>query len=61
MQNEKYYSEKEYPYGIEWREFDRNDRLVMKDKFFKTRKAMDKFIEKLEQKDNFYEIVGYAF
>jgi len=58
---EKYYSEKEYPFGVEWQEFDRNDRLVMKDKFFKTKKAMDKFIEKLEQKDNFYKIVGYAF
>ena len=59
--SEKYYSETEYPFGVEWIEFNKEDRMVRKDKFFKTSKAMDKFIEKLEQKNNFYKISGYAF
>lgn len=58
---EQYHSEKEYPFGVEWREFNKQDRLVTKEKFFKTQKAMEKFIDKLGEKDNFYEIVAYAF
>ena len=40
--------------SLRWQEFDRNDRVVMKEKAFKTEEAMQKFIKKLEQKDNFY-------
>ena len=43
----------EKEYGIRWSEFDRNDRLVVKERIFKTEKARDKAIEKLEQKPNF--------
>ncbi len=43
-------------YGIRWQEFNKKDQLVMKEKYFKTEKALNKFIEKLIQKDNFYSI-----
>jgi hypothetical protein len=46
-------------YGIRWQEFGKNDRVVTKEKIFKTEKAMSAFIEKLEQKDNFYRIDAY--
>ncbi len=55
---EKYLDEANNDYGVKWTEFDKRDRLVTKEKFFKTKKAYDKFIEKLEDKDNFYEIIG---
>ena len=48
-------------FAIQWQEFDRNDYIVTKEKSFKTRKAMENFIAKLEQKNNFYQIVAYAF
>jgi desulfoferrodoxin (superoxide reductase-like protein) len=48
-------------YGVRWIEFNKRDEAVMKEKFFKTAKAMDKFIEKVQQKDNFYEIYSYCY
>lgn len=47
-------------YGIRWREFDRKDRLVTKEKWFKRAAAMDKFIKKREEKDNFVEVIAYS-
>ena len=55
---DKYLNESNDDYGVKWREFDKNDRLVTKEKFFKNKKSYDKFIDKLEDKDNFYEIIG---
>jgi hypothetical protein len=46
-------------YGVRWTEFNRRDELVQKEKFFDTEKKRDKYIEKLEQKDNFYRIEAY--
>jgi len=43
-------------YGIRWQEFNKKDQLVMKEKYFETEKALNKFIEKLIQKDNFHSI-----
>ena len=43
-------------YGIRWQEFNKKDQLVMKEKYFETEKALNKFIEKLMQKDNFHSI-----
>ena len=37
-----------------WQEFNKSDRLVTKRKTFKTDEAMQKFIEKLIEKENFY-------
>ena len=39
---------------IMWQEFNKSDRLVTKRKTFKTEKAMQEFIEKLIEKENFY-------
>ncbi len=47
-------------YSICWSEFDRNDYLVTKTKDFKSEHARSKFIEKLEQKSNFNEILAYC-
>ncbi len=45
-------------YGIRWTEFDRNDRMRTKERFFKTEAALQRFIDKLTQKDNFYQIIA---
>jgi len=46
-------------YGIRWQEFNKKDQLVMKEKNFETEKALNKFIEKLIQKDNFHSIYAW--
>lgn len=43
---------------IAWQEFNKSDRLVTKRKSFKTDEALEKFIEKLTEKDNFYTILA---
>lgn len=43
---------------IMWQEFGKNDRIVTKRKTFKTDEAMQKFISKLVEKDNFYTILA---
>lgn len=43
---------------IVWQEFNKSDRLVTKRKSFKSGDAMEKFIEKLTEKDNFYTILA---
>ena len=47
-------------YGLQWLEWQRNGRSIAKQKFFKSEKARAKFIEKLEQKDNFDSILAYS-
>lgn len=41
-----------------WQEFNKSDRLVTKRKTFKTDEAMQKFIEKVVEKENFYTILA---
>ena len=43
---------------IVWQEFNKSDRIVTKRKSFKTSEAMEKFIAKLTEKDNFYTILA---
>lgn len=43
---------------IVWQEFNKSDRLVTKRKTLKTVEALEKFIEKLTEKDNFYTILA---
>lgn len=38
---------------VVWQEIGKNDRIVTKRKAFKTEAAMEKFIEKLSEKDSF--------
>lgn len=45
-------------FEVAWQEFDRNDRVVSKRKTFKTAEAMNKFIDKVSEKGNFYRIIG---
>ena len=45
-----------YGYGVRWLEFNKKDQLVMKEKYFETEKALNRFIEKLMKKDNFHSI-----
>ena len=42
---------------LKWKEFDKNNVLVTKQKSFKTEKAKSVFANKLKDKDNFYSIV----
>lgn len=46
-------------WGVRWQEFDRNDRIVTKEKEFNSRDARDKFVSTLEKKDNFYRISSW--
>lgn len=41
-----------------WQEFDKSDRLITKRKTFKTDEAMQEFIEKIIEKDNFYVMLA---
>lgn len=43
---------------IAWQEFNKSDKLVTKRKSFKTDEALEKFIEKLTEKDNFYTFLA---
>ena len=43
---------------IVWQEFNKSDRIVTKRKSFKTEEAMQKYIEKVIEKDNFYTILA---
>ena len=43
---------------IVWQEFNKSGRIVTKRKSFKTEEAMQKFIEKVIEKDNFYTILA---
>ncbi len=43
---------------VMWQEFNKNDKIVTKRKSFKTAEAMEKFIEKLFEKDSFYRILA---
>lgn len=48
-------------FALAWQEFDRNDRPVGKTKEFSSEAAMIKFADKVEQKNNFYRILGYSY
>ena len=48
-------------FAVAWSEFDRNDRLIVKQKEFKTEKAMSSFIAKLENKNNFNEVIAVSY
>lgn len=45
-------------FEVVWQEFNKSDRLVTKRKSFKTSEAMEKFIEKVSEKDNFCTILA---
>lgn len=47
--------------SIVWSEFDRQDRLVTKSREFKTNKALESFVKRLEQKGNFNEIIAWGY
>jgi hypothetical protein len=43
---------------VAWTEINRKNEIVSKRKEFKTEAAMQKFIDKLVEKDNFYAIIA---
>jgi len=43
-------------YGIRWQEFNKRDEVITKEKIFKTEKAREKFVDRLVEKDNFYQL-----
>ena len=46
-------------FGVRWIEFDRHDRLVRKQRIFKTEAALDRFMATIEDKANFYAWDGF--
>lgn len=49
----------EQTYEVAWHEFTKSGSIVTKRKEFKTEKALQNFVARLEEKDNFYRILGY--
>jgi len=47
-------------FGIKWAEWNKQDRRINKQKFFKTEKALDRFVEKLVEKESFISIEGWC-
>ncbi len=47
-------------YGLRWSETDRNEQVVTKERDFTSEAARAEFIGKLEDKDNFIEVLAYA-
>lgn len=47
-------------YEIIWQEFNRKAAIVTKRKSFRTEAAMERFIDKLHDKENFWQIIGYG-
>ena len=46
-------------FEVVWQEFNRRDAVVTKRKAFRTEAALDKFIDKLHEKDNFWQVLAY--
>lgn len=47
-------------YGLKWSETNRKEQVVTKERDFTSEAARAKFIDKLEDKDNFIEVLAYA-
>lgn len=47
-------------YEVAWMEFSKAGAVVRRRKEFKTKAAMERFIEKLFEKDSFYKLLGYT-
>ncbi len=47
-------------YSVRWQEFDRQDRVVTKEKHFATKAARDKFCDKLQDKPNFWRFAAWS-
>lgn len=47
-------------YEVMWQEITASGQIVTKRKGFGTKAALDKFVEKLFQKDSFYKILAYS-
>ena len=45
-------------FEVAWQEFNKSGRLVVKRKCFKDERAMERFVQKLFQKDSFYQILA---
>jgi len=43
-----------------WQEFNKKDQVVTKRKVFKTYAALVRYLEKVEQKDNFWQVIAYS-
>ena len=46
-------------FEIMWQEISKTGKITTKRKSFNTEAARDKFIDKLTEKDSFYQIIGY--
>lgn len=45
---------------VVWQEFNRRNQVVTKRKSFRTDAALRRFVEKLHEKDNFWQIIGFS-
>ena len=47
-------------YGVKWAQWNKNDRRITKKKFFKTQQELDRFVERLVNKEEFISIEGWC-
>jgi len=47
-------------YRIIWQEFDREERLILRQKFFKSEKTMNIFLRRLTEKPNFHKVYSVS-
>ena len=47
-------------FEVIWQEFNRQARIVTKRRAFRSESAMQRFIDKLHNKDNFWQMIGYS-
>lgn len=45
-------------FEVVWQEFNRGGAIVTKRKAFRTKAGLDRFIKRLYEKDNFWQILG---
>lgn len=57
--NEDSKEKKPSTFELAYQMFDKKGQIVSKRKAFKTEKARAKFVEKIKQDGNFYDIIGY--
>lgn len=47
-------------YEVAWQEFSKSGAIQSKRRSFKTEAAMEAFIQKLFEKDNFFQLLGFT-
>ena len=47
-------------YGVRWKEVDKGDRIVIKERFFPSERSREEFVKRLMEKESFVETVAWS-